>query len=42
MESTSGASKIRFGLVSLFKGISTSVGYLVPNPFFEKNSSGAI
>ena len=32
----------RFGLVSLFNGISTLVGYLMPKPFSEKNSSGAI
>ena len=30
------------GLVSLFNGISTFVGYLMPKPFFEKNSSGTI
>ena len=29
-------------LVSLFNGISTFVGYLIPKPFFEKNSSGTI
>ena len=29
-------------LVSLFNGISTFIGYLMPKPFFEKNSSGAI
>ena len=33
---------IWFGLVSLFNGISTFVGYLMPNLFFEKNSSGTI
>ena len=32
----------RFGLVSLFNGISTFVGYLMPKPFFRKNSSGTI
>ena len=31
-----------FGLVSLFNGISTFVGYLMPNPFSKKNSSGTI
>ena len=31
-----------FGLVSLFNGISTFVGYLMPKPFSEKNSSGTI
>ena len=25
--------KVRFGLVSLFNGISTFVGYLMPKPF---------
>ena len=30
------------GLVSLFDGISTFVGYLMPKPFFKKNSSGTI
>ena len=30
-----------FGLVSLFNGISTFVGYLMPN-LFKKNSSGTI
>ena len=30
------------GLVSLFSGISTFVGYLVPKSFFYKNSSGTI
>ena len=37
--------KFWFGLVwlvSLFNGISTFVGYLMPNPFSEKNSSGTI
>ena len=28
-----------FGLVSLFNGISNFVGYLMPKPFSEKNSS---
>ena len=32
----------RFGLVSLFNGISTFVGYLTPMPFFCKNSRGTI
>ena len=30
------------GLVSLFNGISTFVGYLTPKPFPEKNSGGTI
>ena len=34
--------KVRFGLVSLFNGISTFVGYLIPKPFSSKNSSGTI
>ena len=29
-------------LVSLFKGISNFVGYLIPNPSLLKNSSGSI
>ena len=33
---------IRSGLVSLFNGISTFAGYLMPKPFSEKNSSGTI
>ena len=33
---------LRFGLVSLFNGISTVVGYLMPKPFSWKNSSGTI
>ena len=32
----------RLGLVSLFNGISTFVGYLMPKSFSEKNSSGTI
>ena len=32
----------RVGLVSLFNGISTFVGYLMPKPFSKKNSSGTI
>ena len=32
----------RFGLVSLFNDISTFMGYLMPKPSFEKNSSDAI
>ena len=36
------ALKSSFDLVSLFNGISTLVGYLMPKPFFEKNSSGTI
>ena len=31
-----------YGLVSLFNGISTFVGYLIPNPFSLKNSRGTI
>ena len=31
-----------FGLVSLFNGISTFEGYLMPKPFSEKNSSSTI
>ena len=31
-----------FGLVSLFNGISTFVGYLMPKTFSKKNSSGTI
>ena len=31
-----------FGLVSLFNDISTFVGYLMPKPFFSKNTSGTI
>ena len=31
-----------FGLVSLFNGISTFVGYLMPKLFSEKISSGTI
>ena len=30
------------GLVSLFNGISTFVGYLMPKPFSEKKSSGTV
>ena len=30
------------GLVSLFNGISTFVGYLKPKQFSKKNSSGSI
>ena len=33
---------VRFGLVSLFNGISTFIGYSMPNPFSKKNSSGTI
>ena len=32
----------RSGLVSLFNGISTFIGYLMPKPFSVKNSSGTI
>ena len=32
----------RFGLVSLFNGLSTFVGYLMPKLFSAKNSSGTI
>ena len=31
-----------FGLVSLFNGISTFVGYLIPKLFSKKNSSATI
>ena len=31
-----------FGLVSLFNGISTFVGYIIPKPSFLKNSCGTI
>ena len=31
-----------FGLVSLFNGISTTVGYLMPKTSFYKKSSGTI
>ena len=31
-----------FGLVSLFNGILTFVGHLMPKPFSKKNSSGTI
>ena len=31
-----------FGLISLFNGIPTFVGYLMPKPFSKKNSSGNI
>ena len=34
--------KIELGLVSLFNGISTFVGYLMPKIFSEKNISGTI
>ena len=40
--STLRAVTVRFGLVSLFNGISTFVGYLMPKLFSEKNSSGTI
>ena len=30
------------GLFSLFNGVSTFVGYLIPNQFSKKNSSGTI
>ena len=33
-------ASVWFSLVSLFNGISTFVGYLMPKPPFEKNSSG--
>ena len=33
---------VLFGLVSLFNGISTFVGYLMPKSFSYKNSSGTI
>ena len=34
--------EVSFGLVSLFNGISTFVGYLMPKLFSLKNSSGFI
>ena len=34
--------KIRIGLVSLFNGISTFVGYFMPKFSYKKNSSGTI
>ena len=34
--------QIWFSLVSLFNGISTFVGYLMPKPLSQKNSSGTI
>ena len=36
------AMKVEFNLVSLFNGISTYIGYLMPKPSFKKNSSGTI
>ena len=36
------SARLGNGLVSLFNGISTFVGYLMPKPFSEKNSGGAI
>ena len=36
------AIRTNYGLVSLFNGISTIVCYLMPKPFFEKNSCGTI
>ena len=36
------SEKEMIGLVSLFNGISTFVGYLMPKPFSEKNGSGTI
>ena len=33
---------LKSSLVSLFNGISTFEGYLMPKPFSKKNSSGAI
>ena len=35
-------SWFRFGLISLFNGISTFVGYLMPKLFFLKNSCGTV
>ena len=32
----------RFGVVSLFNGISTFIGYLMPKPFTLKNSISTI
>ena len=37
-----GEVPVMFGLVSLFNGISTFVGYLMPKLFSKKNSSGTI
>ena len=31
-----------FGVVSLFNSISTFMGYLMPQPLFEKNNSGTL
>ena len=31
-----------FGLVSLFNGISAFMGYVMPKPYFYKNSNGTI
>ena len=36
------SSPFEIGLVSLFNDISTFVGFLMPKPFSEKNSSGTI
>ena len=35
-------SFLEFSMISLFNDISTAVGYLIPNPFFENNSSDSI
>ena len=43
LKSVSGVVSVcMFGLVSLFNGISTFVGYLMPKSFSEKNSGGTI
>ena len=33
---------IKFGLFSLFNGISTVLGYLKPRQFYKKDSRGAV
>ena len=42
MASLISEQRSHFGLVSLFSGISTFVGYLMLKPSFEKISSGTI
>ena len=37
-----GRDSVKFGLVSLFNGISTFLGYLMPKLFSKKNSNGTI
>ena len=41
-QSSSITGLVWFGLVSLFNGISTFVGYLMPKLFSKKNSSDTI